>query len=244
MADIERIGYAAWVACVDANVGYSQGTSRADLNTLSLEEIKDGRPLNTDCSAMACWCWKQGGAAPADFNILNLWTGNQRELARQWGGSVMTYTGPSQLRTGDTLWRDGHTAVVYNGYVCEAYIAETGDIYGDRGDTANETRVTPIADYPLYKMTHVIRFPATGSTNSEEAELMAIKDELLDALRKDMSYQNQKINALAAEIKVCQDRLTRALQALDNVNKGLGYQNGTYLAPTKDAVARIDKKTK
>lgn len=251
MADTYAIGDAAYRACVYGNIGYSQGSSRADLNSLTVAEACDGRALNTDCSALAAWCWKIGGAAPASFNIINLWTGNQRELAREWGGTVLTYTGPSMLQTGDTLWRDGHTAIVHEGYVCEAYIAETGTIYGTRGDTANETRVTPIAQYPLYKMTAVIRFPNTGggatsTTTSEEQELMSVKDEILSELRADLAYQNKLIAQLRSDLgttqKLVKTNRNRLDAVEDQLRKDLGYINQAYLDPTKQGVARIEKK--
>lgn len=164
---------------------------------------------------------------------------------------MFAYTGPSQLRTGDTLWRDGHTAVVYDGYVCEAYISENGTIYGERGDTANETRVTPIDQYPLWKMTHIIRFPDTGGANSEEAELMAARDDILGAinhvmnvLRADLGAEREDLGKTKTAVGRLEQEVAELKRQVDNVNKGLAYMNATYLDPTKQAVGRLERKDK
>lgn len=182
-----------------------------------------------------------------------------------WGS-----VGIGGLQTGDVLLSNGHTAMVvpYNGGlgIAEASINEFDDIVGGTlGDqTGVETKLGPLRRGSWHT---VQRWPVTQSSkslsgNSEEDELMSAKDEILKAidyvntmlrdrvnvLRQDMSYQNAKIGTLQEDLGKTKSAVGRledevaALKAqIDNVNKGLGYQNQVYLSPTKDAVSRMDK---
>lgn len=250
MATKQEVAADAMLAMArDGNIGYSQGAARTGLRGITPAQIRAGYVTDTDCSFSVAWALEYAGFIPESVLFGTIWTGNQASVYAQYGATNYAY-GTVDLQVGDVLLSNGHTAMVvpYNGGlgIAEASLNELGDIVGGAlGDqTGGETKVGPLRRGSWHT---VQRWPITQSgkiTLTEEDELMAAKDEILDVLKKDLAYQNQKIDANMKEIKLALARIDNLQKAVDNVNKGLGYQNQVYLSPTKDAVARIDKKTK
>ena len=273
MATKQEIAADAMIAmAADGSIGYSQGAARTGLRGHSPAEVRAGLVTDTDCSFSVAWALWWAELIPESVLYDVIYTGNQASVYAQYGASNLSWdsVGIGGLQTGDVLLSNGHTAMVvpFNGGlgIAEASINEIGDILGGQlGDqTGGETKVGPLRRGNWHT---VQRFPISQSSktlngSSEEAEIMAAKDEILKAidyvntmlrdrvnvLRQDMSYQNSKIGALQEDLgktKAAVGRLEEEVAALktqiDNVNKGLGYQNQVYLSPTKEAVSRIDK---
>lgn len=262
----------AMVAMATCNVGYSQGVARTGLRGVTPRMLRDGYVTDTDCSFSVAWALAYAGLIPQSVLSGTIWTGNQAALYAQYGATNLDWddVGIYGLQMGDVLLSNGHTAMVvtYDGslQIAEASINEFGDIVGGAlGDqTGGETKIGPLRRGYWHT---VQRWPITqadGSINptDEEAELMAAKDDIIKALRADLSYQNEKIAQLRSDIGTTQKQMNalqaqmeevrkqlhydvgRAQTMVTNVSDGMAYQNSVYMDPIKQAVARIDGKVK
>lgn len=157
--------------CDDQPVGYSQPERRSWYAAADAHG-RVSSPQNADCSSLACGAISYGihhtygvpwGHA-ALLEINDYWTGNMRQgmEARgfeevNWPDEAMTPDGG--FRMGDIVLSAaneggvGHVIVIvedgYDPLESEAWIAETGDIYGAPGDqTGQETRTARYSTHP------------------------------------------------------------------------------------------------
>lgn len=153
-------------------VGYSQGEDRRSWYANADWAGHCSSPQNADCSSLACGSINYGlhdvygvpWGHQALLEINDFWTGNMRQgmEARgfdevNWPDENLTPDGGFQV--GDIVLSAGNEGgvghvivIVENGYdplESEAWIAETGDLYGERGDqTGQETRTERYSEHP------------------------------------------------------------------------------------------------
>lgn len=158
--------------CDNQPVGYSQGESRRSWYAAADAYGRVPSPQNADCSSLAAGSISYGlhhtYGVPWGHNALlepnDFWTGNLRSgmEARgfeevNWPDENLTPDGGFQV--GDIVLSAGneggvgHVIIIdENGYdplESEAWIAETGDLYGERGDqTGQETRTDRYSEHP------------------------------------------------------------------------------------------------
>ena len=160
-------------------VGYSQ----YERLTVWEDSPWGGTPRNVDCSELVSYCFDYCGIPAFPQST---WTGSVVYWARQYGGfEIFDYSADYDYRDSDILLTDGHVAIVSGDDICEAWIAETGDIYGERGDqTGQEVRVTGFYDHPyLHKWDTVLRYTNIAGDDfdmtSEDREIFIdIRDRL------------------------------------------------------------------
>lgn len=153
-------------------VGYSQGEDRRSWYANADWAGHCSSPQNADCSSLACGSINYGlhdvygvpWGHQALLEINDFWTGNMRQgmEARgfdevNWPDENLTPDGGFQV--GDIVLSAGNEGgvghvivIVENGYdplESEAWIAETGDLYGERGDqTGQETHTARYSEHP------------------------------------------------------------------------------------------------
>lgn len=153
-------------------VGYSQGEDRRSWYANADWAGHCSSPQNADCSSLACGSINYGlhdvygvpWGHHALLEINDFWTGNMRQgmEARgfdevNWPDENLTPDGGFQV--GDIVLSAGNEGgvghvivIVENGYdplESEAWIAETGGLYGERGDqTGQETRTERYSAHP------------------------------------------------------------------------------------------------
>lgn len=153
-------------------VGYSQGEDRRSWYANADWAGHCSSPQDADCSSLACGSINYGlhdaygvpWGHQALLEINDFWTGNMRQgmEARgfdevNWPDENLTPDGGFQV--GDIVLSAGNEGgvghvivIVENGYdplESEAWIAETGDLYGERGDqTGQETRTARYSEHP------------------------------------------------------------------------------------------------
>ena len=153
-------------------VGYSQGEDRRSWYANADWAGHCSSPQNVDCSSLACGSINYGlhdvygvpWGHHALLEINDFWTGNMRQgmEARgfdevNWPNENLTPDGGFQV--GDIVLSAGNEGgvghvivIVENGYdplESEAWIAETGGLYGERGDqTGQETRTARYSEHP------------------------------------------------------------------------------------------------
>ena len=158
--------------CDNQPVGYSQGESRRSWYAAADAYGRVPSPQNADCSSLAAGSISYGlhhtYGVPWGHKALlepnDFWTGNLRSgmEARgfeevNWPDENLTPDGGFQV--GDIVLSAGneggvgHVVIIdENGYdplESEAWIAETGDLYGERGDqTGQETRTDRYSEHP------------------------------------------------------------------------------------------------
>lgn len=157
--------------CDSENVGYSQPERRSWYAAADAHG-RVSSPQNADCSSLACGAISYGihhtygvpwGHA-ALLEINDYWTGNMRAGMEShgfeevnWPDEAMTPDGG--FKVGDIVLSAaneggvGHVIVIvedgYDPLESEAWIAETGDIYGAPGDqTGQETRTERYSEHP------------------------------------------------------------------------------------------------
>lgn len=124
---------------LDANLGYSQST-RTDV----MDESMDDKPRNGDCSAFVYAALVRGGGftdikeatggAPFSTSSMN------QALVESCGWEKHELHSVDDLKPGDVLWWDGHTALYCgDGVIAEETGSEHGTIDGDRGDQLQTT---------------------------------------------------------------------------------------------------------
>lgn len=158
--------------CDNQPVGYSQGESRRSWYAAADAYGRVSSPQNADCSSLVAGSISYGlhhtYGVPWGHKALlepnDFWTGNLRAgmEARgfeevNWPDENLTPDGGFQI--GDIVLSAGNEGgvghvivIVENGYdplESEAWIAETGDLYGERGDqTGQETRTDRYSGHP------------------------------------------------------------------------------------------------
>ena len=158
--------------CDNQPVGYSQGEDRRSWYAAADAYGRVPSPQNADCSSLAAGSISYGlhhtysvpWGHKALLEINDFWTGNLRSgmEARgfeevNWPDENLTPDGGFQV--GDIVLSAGNEGgvghvivIVENGYdplESEAWIAETGDLYGERGDqTGQETRTDRYSEHP------------------------------------------------------------------------------------------------
>lgn len=158
--------------CDNQPVGYSQGEDRRTWYAAADAHGRVSSPQNADCSSLAAGSISYGlhhtygvpWGHKALLEINDFWTGNLRAgmEARgfeevNWPDEAMTPDGG--FRMGDIVLSAaneggvGHVIVIvedgYDPLESEAWIAETGDIYGAPGDqTGQETRTERYSEHP------------------------------------------------------------------------------------------------
>ena len=152
-AKAKLIGQYMADACRNDNIGYDTGNTRYTCwdEAMKIKSLKDiNVPCNTDCSQLMCICVNLAGIPLTKY----LWTAIEDELLMSTGQfdritdqSMLRGNG---LRTGDVLWRSGHTAVVVEAdeqptptgpdktpkWVGEAFGAKLIDVYAESTGTA------------------------------------------------------------------------------------------------------------
>lgn len=177
--------------CDNQPVGYSQGEDRRTWYAAADAHGRVSSPQNADCSSLAAGSISYGlhhtygvpWGHKALLEINDFWTGNLRAgmEARgfeevNWPDENLTPDGGFQV--GDIVLSAaneggvGHVIVIVeNGYdplESEAWIAETGDIYGERGDqTGQETRTERYSEHP-----HTLRGAWTSCHRFNEAKFL------------------------------------------------------------------------
>lgn len=158
--------------CDNQPVGYSQGEDRRSWYAAADAHGRVPSPQNADCSSLAAGSISYGlhhtYGVPWGHKALlepnDFWTGNLRSGMEArgfdevpWADENLTPDGGFQV--GDIVLSAGneggvgHVIIIdENGYdplESEAWIAETGDLYGERGDqTGQETRTDRYSEHP------------------------------------------------------------------------------------------------
>lgn len=158
--------------CDNQPVGYSQGEDRRSWYAAADAYGRVSSPQSADCSSLAAGSISYGlhhtYGVPWGHQALlepnDFWTGNLRAGMEArgfeevpWADENLTPDGGFQV--GDIVLSAGNEGgvghvivIVENGYdplESEAWIAETGDIYGERGDqTGQETRTARYSEHP------------------------------------------------------------------------------------------------
>jgi GH25 family lysozyme M1 (1,4-beta-N-acetylmuramidase) len=158
--------------CDNQPVGYSQGEDRRSWYAAADAYGRVPSPQSADCSSLAAGSISYGlhhtYGVPWGHQALlepnDFWTGNLRSGMEArgfeevpWADENLTPDGGFQV--GDIVLSAGNEGgvghvivIVENGYdplESEAWIAETGDIYGERGDqTGQETRTARYSGHP------------------------------------------------------------------------------------------------
>jgi GH25 family lysozyme M1 (1,4-beta-N-acetylmuramidase) len=158
--------------CDNQPVGYSQGEDRRSWYAAADAYGRVSSPQSADCSSLVAGSISYGlhhtYGVPWGHQALlepnDFWTGNLRAGMEArgfdeapWAGENLTPDGGFQI--GDIVLSAGNEGgvghvivIVENGYdplESEAWIAETGDIYGERGDqTGQETRTERYSTHP------------------------------------------------------------------------------------------------
>ena len=172
-------------------VGYSQPDRRTWFANADWEGHCSS-PQNADCSSLAAGAVCYGlhdtygvpWGHPALLEINDFWTGNLRAGMEARGFEEVNWpdenlTPDGGFKVGDIVLSAGNEGgighvivIVEDGYdplESEAWIAETGDIYGERGDqTGQETRTARYSEHP-----HTLRGAWTSCHRFNEAKFLA-----------------------------------------------------------------------
>ena len=250
--------------CDNQPVGYSQGVSRRSWYAAADAYGRVPSPQNADCSSLAAGSISYGlhhtYGVPWGHKALlepnDFWTGNLRSgmEARgfeevNWPDENLTPDGGFQV--GDIVLSAGneggvgHVIIIdENGYdplESEAWIAETGDLYGERGDqTGQETRTDRYSEHP-----YTLRGAWTSCHRFNEAKFFQQWPEF--ANRKPASSpapaaaSSEPKHAHGIDISSHQGGLNlRAIWAdfvIVKVTEGTGYENPFWRAQAEATLA-------
>lgn len=250
--------------CDNQPVGYSQGESRRSWYAAADAYGRVPSPQNADCSSLAAGSISYGlhhtYGVPWGHKALlepnDFWTGNLRSgmEARgfeevNWPDENLTPDGGFQV--GDIVLSAGneggvgHVVIIdENGYdplESEAWIAETGDLYGERGDqTGQETRTDRYSEHP-----YTLRGAWTSCHRFNEAKFFQQWPEF--ANRKPASSpapaaaSSEPKHAHGIDISSHQGGLNlRAIWAdfvIVKVTEGTGYENPFWRAQAEATLA-------
>ena len=250
--------------CDNQPVGYSQGESRRSWYAAADAYGRVPSPQNADCSSLAAGSISYGlhhtygvpWGHPALLEPNDFWTGNLRSgmEARgfdevNWADENLTPDGGFQV--GDIVLSAGneggvgHVIIIdENGYdplESEAWIAESGDLYGERGDqTGQETRTDRYSEHP-----YTLRGAWTSCHRFNEAKFFQQWPEF--ANRKPASSpapaaaSSEPKHAHGIDISSHQGGLNlRAIWAdfvIVKVTEGTGYENPFWRAQAEATLA-------
>ena len=177
--------------CDNQPVGYSQGEDRRTWYAAADAHGRVSSPQNADCSSLVAGSISYGlhhtygvpWGHKALLEINDFWTGNLRSGMEARGFEEVNWpnenlTPDGGFRVGDIVLSAaneggvGHVIVIvedgYDPLESEAWIAETGDIYGERGDqTGQETRTERYSEHP-----HTLRGAWTSCHRFNEAKFL------------------------------------------------------------------------
>lgn len=177
--------------CDNQPVGYSQGEDRRTWYAAADAHGRVSSPQNADCSSLVAGSISYGlhhtygvpWGHKALLEINDFWTGNLRSGMEARGFEEVNWPNESLtpdggFRVGDIVLSAaneggvGHVIVIvedgYDPLESEAWIAETGDIYGERGDqTGQETRTERYSEHP-----HTLRGAWTSCHRFNEGKFL------------------------------------------------------------------------
>lgn len=250
--------------CDNQPVGYSQGESRRSWYAAADAYGRVPSPQNADCSSLAAGSISYGlhhtYGVPWGHKALlepnDFWTGNLRSGMEArgfdevpWADENLTPDGGFQV--GDIVLSAGneggvgHVIVIdedgYDPLESEAWIAETGDLYGERGDqTGQETRTDRYSEHP-----YTLRGAWTSCHRFDEAKFFRQWPEF--ANRKPASSpapaaaSSEPKHAHGIDISSHQGGLNlRAIWAdfvIVKVTEGTGYENPFWRAQAEATLA-------
>lgn len=250
--------------CDNQPVGYSQGESRRSWYAAADAYGRVPSPQNADCSSLAAGSISYGlhhtYGVPWGHQALlepnNFWTGNLRAGMEArgfdevpWADENLTPDGGFQV--GDIVLSAGneggvgHVIIIdENGYdplESEAWIAETGDLYGERGDqTGQETRTDRYSEHP-----YTLRGAWTSCHRFDEAKFFQQWPEF--ANRKPASSpapaaaSSEPKHAHGIDVSSHQGGLNlRAIWAdfvIVKITEGTGYENPFWRAQAEATLA-------
>ena len=165
---------------LDPNLGYSQST-RTDV----MNEEMDDKPRNGDCSAFVYAALVRGGGfddvkestGGAPFSTFTM----DASLVDKCGWTKSALNSVSDLKPGDVLWKDGHTALYCgDGVVAEESMSENHSTDGERGDqlqnidsdgydSVGECKYWKSESYITSEFTHYYRYNSNSSNSSSNS---------------------------------------------------------------------------
>lgn len=246
--------------CDNQPVGYSQGESRRSWYAAADAYGRVPSPQNADCSSLAAGSISYGlhhtYGVPWGHKALlepnDFWTGNLRSGMEArgfdevpWADENLTPDGGFQV--GDIVLSAGNEGgvghvivIVENGYdplESEAWIAETGDIYGERGDqTGQETRTERYSTHP-----HTLRGAWTSCHRFNEAKFFQQWPEFAGGKPATVPAPAAPSHAHGIDISSHQGGLNIAAIWADfvivKITEGTGYENPFWRAQAEATLA-------
>ena len=250
--------------CDEQDVGYSQGEDRRSWYANADAHGRVSSPQSADCSSLVAGSISYGlhhtYGVPWGHKALlepnDFWTGNLRAgmEARgfeevHWADENLTPDGGFQV--GDIVLSAGNEGgvghvivIVENGYdplESEAWIAETGDIYGERGDqTGQETRTARYSEHP-----HTQRGAWTSCHRFNEAKFLRQWPEFARGTKPAAppapAASGEPKHAHGIDISSHQGGLNlRAIWAdfvIVKISEGTGYENPFWRAQAEATLA-------
>ena len=249
--------------CDNQPVGYSQGESRRSWYAAADAHGRVPSPQNADCSSLAAGSISYGlhhtYGVPWGHKALlepnDFWTGNLRSGMEArgfdevpWADENLTPNGGFQV--GDIVLSAGneggvgHVIVIdedgYDPLESEAWIAETGDLYGERGDqTGQETRTDRYSEHP-----YTLRGAWTSCHRFNEAKFFQQWPEFANrkpAAAPAAAANSEPKHAHGIDISSHQGGLNiRAIWAdfvIVKITEGTGYENPYWRAQAEATLA-------
>ncbi len=249
--------------CDNQPVGYSQGESRRSWYAAADAHGRVPSPQNADCSSLAAGSISYGlhhtYGVPWGHKALlepnDFWTGNLRSGMEArgfdevpWADENLTPDGGFQV--GDIVLSAGneggvgHVIVIdedgYDPLESEAWIAETGDLYGERGDqTGQETRTDRYSEHP-----YTLRGAWTSCHRFNEAKFFQQWPEFANrkpAAAPAAAANSEPKHAHGIDISSHQGGLNiRAIWAdfvIVKITEGTGYENPYWRAQAEATLA-------
>ena len=148
----------AIMICQDDRVGYNQ----SDRNSIKDYDKGGTDKYNCDCSALVYWSLVNGGGFSELHELCGDWAFGTSDMQRPLesvGFETHSLTNEGDLKKGDILWRDGHTAIYCgDGYIAEARHTENnGTDGGEPGDQTGDEVVYEQVSLPG-SFTHYFRY--------------------------------------------------------------------------------------
>lgn len=246
-------------------VGYSQGEDRRSWYANADWAGHCNSPQNADCSSLVAGSISYGlhdtygvpWGHQALLEINDFWTGNLRAGMEArgfdevpWANENLTPDGG--FKVGDIVLSAGneggvgHVIVIdedgYDPLESEAWIAETGDIYGERGDqTGQETRTARYSEHP-----HTLRGAWTSCHRFNEAKFFQqwpefAKGRATTTVPAPVVTSSEPKHAHGIDISSHQGGLNiRAIWAdfvIVKITEGTGYENPYWRAQAEATLA-------
>ena len=152
---------------IDSAVKWAVGIANDDSYGYTQDLSGRWGTLGYDCSSLLIQAYEQAGCPVKTNGALN--TVSMETVFPQCGFEKSSFTSESDLKYGDVLLRDGHTAMyIGNGQIVSAHIDENGNTIGGQvGDqTGHEIDVSSFSSSGSW--TWVLRLPSNGTTPSPD----------------------------------------------------------------------------